>query len=131
MRFFPGRARYRFVLLYALSLLGCAPTLWSKPGATQQDWATDSYVCERDARQSGHFGGGIVGAVNLKSFYERCLVSKGYQQQAREGGTSQSPRQNKDDFMAQARQACALPPHIKPVEQCIQDYETFYDAQHR
>jgi hypothetical protein len=44
------------------------------------DLSADSYSCERDARQSGYFGTGLVGAVNMKEFYVRCLRAKGWYQ---------------------------------------------------
>ena len=57
---------------------GCAQTVWDKPGATQADFQRDSYDCERDMRQSGYFGGGIVGALNASGFESRCMMAKGY-----------------------------------------------------
>ena len=63
----------------SIMLVGCAkPTIWDKPGATQDDFNKDAYACEKDARQSGYFGTGIVGAMNLKTCYDQCMVSKGY-----------------------------------------------------
>jgi aspartyl protease family protein len=66
------------------SLTACAPKVWIKPGASQQDFTTDRYSCERDARQSGYFGTGIVGAINMQNFYESCMNAHGWypQQQA-------------------------------------------------
>jgi hypothetical protein len=68
---------------------GCAPAVWNKPGATSQDFATDKYACERDARQSGGFGTGIAGAIEVQEFFNRCLVAHGWEAQ----GTTPSPRQ--------------------------------------
>lgn len=60
-------------------LYGCAgPTIWRKAGATQQDYNVDSYGCERDARQSGYFGGGLAGALNMRDFFNRCMVAHGW-----------------------------------------------------
>jgi hypothetical protein len=47
----------------ALCLSGCAQVIWDKAGATQQDFAKDTYECERDMRQGGYYGNGIVGAI--------------------------------------------------------------------
>jgi hypothetical protein len=55
--------------------------VWERPGATQQDFARDSYECERDMRQSGHFGTGIVGELNAQAFQERCMVARGWSKQ--------------------------------------------------
>jgi hypothetical protein len=71
--------REQVVLLgAALALVGCASTVWNKPGATQQDYATDSYACEKDARQSSYFGGGIIGAINVDNFVSECMVAHGW-----------------------------------------------------
>ncbi len=61
---------------------GCAPSIiWTKVGATQPDFATDSYQCEKDARQSGYFGSGLAGAVNMQGFAERCMTAHGWRAQ--------------------------------------------------
>lgn len=62
----------------ALIIAACAPTTWVKSGASQQDYATDSYQCEKDARQSGYFGGGLIGAANMVEFSQRCMVAHGW-----------------------------------------------------
>jgi membrane-associated protease RseP (regulator of RpoE activity) len=67
-------------------LSGCASTVWVKDGATQQDFATDSYSCERDMRQSGYYGGGILGVLNAQDFEARCMVAHGWR--SREGGST-------------------------------------------
>lgn len=66
------------ILIATLLLAGCAPTVWYKAGATQADFNTDSYGCEKDARQSGYFGSGLAGALEMKDFYGRCMVAHGY-----------------------------------------------------
>lgn len=68
------------VLVAALIAAGCASfqTVWDKPGGTQQSFATDNYECERDARQSGYYGGGLLGALSFKSFAERCMEARGW-----------------------------------------------------
>jgi hypothetical protein len=52
--------------------------VWDKEGATQQDYNQDHYACEKDARQSGYFGTGIVGAVNMRNFFQECMVAHGW-----------------------------------------------------
>jgi len=69
-----GTAR---LLLLSLAVAGCQ-TYWTKPGFNQADWNRDRYECERDMRQSGYYGGGIVGAINAQDFFEECLVARGY-----------------------------------------------------
>ena len=66
--------------LAASCLLGaCAtPKIWDKPGSTQAEFNKDSYECERDARQSGGFGGGIAGSLNMRDFFGRCMVARGW-----------------------------------------------------
>jgi hypothetical protein len=66
-------------LLAPLILLACAPKAqWIKADATQQDFSTDSYSCEKDTRQSGYFGGGLVGAVNMQGFFNKCMEAHGW-----------------------------------------------------
>ncbi len=63
-------------------LCGCAPQpmIWVKPGASQQDYNKDSYDCERDLRQSGYYGDGLAGAINMRGFFERCMIAHGWSQ---------------------------------------------------
>ena len=61
--------------------LFCSPpaaVVWTKPGATSQDFNVDSYQCEKDARQSGYFGTGLVGAINFNEFEVRCMRAHGW-----------------------------------------------------
>lgn len=65
------------MLAAALGLGGCAEkTAWVKPGATPEDFARDSYQCERDARATaGERGPGLAGGGGLAAAFE----SGGYQ----------------------------------------------------
>ena len=69
-------------ILAALTLFGCAPsapqTVWTKQGAADGAYQADSYDCEKDARQSGYFGTGLIGAVYMKKFFERCMYAHGW-----------------------------------------------------
>ena len=70
-----------FILATALAmcLAGCGHrNVWVKPGATQADFNVDRYSCEKDTRQSGYFGTGLVGAINMKNFYDSCMVAHGW-----------------------------------------------------
>jgi hypothetical protein len=53
--------------------------IWDKPGATHTDYDQDSYACEKDTRQSGYFGGGIIGGLNAREFFKRCMAAHGYE----------------------------------------------------
>ncbi len=64
--------------LVSFGLSGCAQTIWDKPGATQADYNKDTYECEKDTRQSGYFGGGLVGSMRMKEFYGKCMVAHGW-----------------------------------------------------
>jgi hypothetical protein len=61
-------------LALCLGVSACAQRVWNKPGATQQDFATDSYACERDARQSGYFGGGLVTYERLPEVFRTAVI---------------------------------------------------------
>lgn len=64
-------------IVFCLALAGCQ-TFWTKPGFNEADWNRDRYECDRDMRQSGYFGTGLLGELNAQSFFESCLVAKGY-----------------------------------------------------
>jgi hypothetical protein len=70
------------ILIALMMLFGCVPsapqTIWKKDGATDGTYQADSYACEKDARQSGYFGTGMIGAVSMKNFYERCMFAQGW-----------------------------------------------------
>jgi hypothetical protein len=69
----------------AVSLSGCVHT-WDKPGATAHDFNVDEYACERDVRQSNYFGGGIAGAINMQTFFDKCMTSKDWVVHPGQGG---------------------------------------------
>ena len=74
-----GSAFCGLCILLAIAA-SCGPRmLWMKPGATEADFRRDSYECERDARQSGYFGTGFVGQMNMEQFAGRCMRAKGYE----------------------------------------------------
>ena len=60
-------------ILCLVMLAGCT-VVWDKPGATQQDYAKDSYDCERDVRMSG----GVPGSLGAESFAEHCMEAHGW-----------------------------------------------------
>ena len=65
-------------VLLLLGLSGCAQTIWDKPGSTRSEFSMDSYVCEKDTRQSGPFGPGLIGIAGAKGFYGKCMVAHGW-----------------------------------------------------
>lgn len=77
--------RFKAVILVVsgsfLAVTGCAEKVWVKDGASQQDFKRDSYSCERDMRQSGYYGSGLLGAVAAMEFSNRCMEAAGYSMQ--------------------------------------------------
>src|SRR5208283_3186722 len=74
-----SRPSLSVVVCVSAIMFGCTPAAqWVKAGAGQQDFATDSYDCEKDARQSGYYGGGVVGAINMQGFFNRCMGAHGW-----------------------------------------------------
>jgi hypothetical protein len=73
-----GQADRWITVVVGLLPRACAPMIWDKVGATQDDYNKDSYECEKDARQSGYFGGGITGEINMRDFFKKCMVAHGY-----------------------------------------------------
>lgn len=66
------------IVIVSLLLVGCATPTYRHPDYTPQKWSQDRYACEKDARQSGYYGSGLVGAINMQSFFDRCLESLGW-----------------------------------------------------
>jgi hypothetical protein len=53
---------------------------WYKAGVTSDDFNKDAFECESKTRAGyASFGGGLVGSAAGQDFFDRCLVSKGYQ----------------------------------------------------
>ena len=67
-----------FVGASLLLLCECANPVWVRDGATAQDYNADHYSCERDVRQSGYYGEGLVGTLNMQQFFSSCMVAHGY-----------------------------------------------------
>lgn len=57
-----------------------AATQWTNNAQPQASFPRDSYECEKDTRQSGYFGTGLVGAVSMQNFYVTCLGARGWSQ---------------------------------------------------
>lgn len=65
-------------LIAAVVLLSsCAPKTFYKPGASQQEFVTTKYECEKDTRQS-NFGGGLAGALSANNFAVECMHAHGW-----------------------------------------------------
>lgn len=47
-----------------------------------QDFNMDAYACERDARMSAYFGGGLFAQLNFEEFEGRCMIAHGWMKQA-------------------------------------------------
>jgi hypothetical protein len=84
--------RFTVTLAFGLLLAGCARFIWVKAGASQQDFQRDAYECERDMRQSGYFGSGILGGIEAQNFQERCMVARDWSKQRADGGASSERR---------------------------------------
>ena len=79
-------------LLTAILLSGCAqPMIWDKPGGTQAEFNQDNYSCERDTRQSGYYGSGLVGALNMREFFKHCMIAHGYTLRAQSSSAPSYP----------------------------------------
>jgi hypothetical protein len=74
-----GMAKMRLqIAALCLVVQGCAPMVWDKAGATEQDFKRDSYGCERDVRQSGYYGQGLGAQLEMQAFYKRCMEANGW-----------------------------------------------------
>jgi hypothetical protein len=66
------------VLGLGMCVLVCGAPGWTKPGCTDQDWAVDRAVCEREAHERTYFHTGMARAKALQRFLGVCLEAKGY-----------------------------------------------------
>lgn len=82
------------VLVAGLSIAGCAPTIWDKPGGTQAEFNQENARCRLVARgmNSGDFyaqgspgfvagatiGNAIGTAINTAATYRDCMMAIGY-----------------------------------------------------
>jgi hypothetical protein len=107
-----------------VALTGCAHPVWIKGGASQQDFATDSYECERDSRQSGYYGSGLAGAVNMQGFMNRCMEARSWRL-APQNGTAEVASTGDVDFREGASKACimaGIQPGTPGYYQCFQQH---------
>jgi hypothetical protein len=80
-------------ILAAVSLAGCAPVVWDKPGGTQSEFNVDQAQCQLFAKtgQGGWFAAGspsfvagaalgnsIAAGANMRENYKLCMETKGY-----------------------------------------------------
>lgn len=64
-----------------LGLAGCA-THFDKPGASQQDFARDSYACQHDMYTAGAgMTPGPFKNLAMQNLGEQCMASKGWAKQ--------------------------------------------------
>jgi len=81
------------VMCFVLILTGCAPKVWEKAGAGQQDFERDKYACMQSSRQQVQttrsvFDGRCNCMVNVpysgvelnEGMFDACMGSKGYRQ---------------------------------------------------
>jgi TPR repeat protein len=92
------------VLLLGGAVGSCGRTYWTKDGFNQTDWNRDTYECERDMRQSGYYGTGLVGVINAQEFFERCLIARGYYRESAQ--VDSAPMPTNEDVTEIYRQAC-------------------------
>ena len=94
MRF--SRALIPFV---ACLLSACAPMVWNKPGATQDDFAKDRYECLQQAQQRSAgariSSAGLVANDNIVTngpLFDACMNAHGWYLQAQESVAVSQPQ---------------------------------------
>lgn len=87
------------VALLAALVGGCAPTVWTKPGATEAEFHRDSYQCRQENTHTAVIGygsgyGSVSGGTGYGEWsasqgttrvtdwvmYARCMQARGWQQ---------------------------------------------------
>jgi len=78
------RLRQASVAALGLILAACASGTWVKSvdSTYAGNLAAAQYECERDVRQSGYYGSGLIGVVNAQNFFGNCMTAKGFYFQA-------------------------------------------------
>ena len=76
------------LLILAFALVGCAPYVWTKPGATQADFNTDDYQCQVENRYlvqpEPTVSGGLAAATNKphlkvdQAGHSACMRARGW-----------------------------------------------------
>ena len=66
------------LVLITIGLSACAQETWVRPGASQADLRSDRFQCERDSRQTGYLGSGMLGEMNIGNFFDECMASRGW-----------------------------------------------------
>ncbi len=82
------------IILATLILNGCAPTLYVKPGASEQDWSRDYNDCLVKANQAGYTGGDLAANLNRSNFLDMCVQGQGWTVQTKESAQAQSQQQS-------------------------------------
>jgi hypothetical protein len=79
------KRRFLFlILLAAMTASGCADGRWVKPGATDADYRTASYECEKDFLSVApvRFGKpaavAIWNSIDRSGFVKQCMEAKGW-----------------------------------------------------
>ena len=67
------------LLVFLLGLCGCAHEYhWTKDKVTPQAWTTDTYECERSARERAYVARAWMGHLTVQNFFDQCLLARGY-----------------------------------------------------
>jgi hypothetical protein len=75
-----GTFIYIGLALLFMSVSACtSTTVWYKQGGTPQEFSSDASVCDEVLPSlSDAIGSGFAGAANLRLYYDRCMVARGW-----------------------------------------------------
>lgn len=80
--------RSRLILPVLLATVGCQAPMWTKPGATQDEFSRDKYACMQEAQQPAsaahvnrHGGQASSGIATNRDLFTACMNARGYYQQ--------------------------------------------------
>ncbi len=83
--------RKYLMVLYAVSLSGCAQYWWVKNGISQQEANQDNYACLQEAQQRvagaqvNPYGGAAQNTViTNRDLYNACMAARGYTYQRKQ-----------------------------------------------
>lgn len=67
--------------LLLLMIAGCGPTLYVRPGGTNQQFQHDQNDCLVKANQAGYRGGDFGSNIARSNFIQQCLYGMGWVKQ--------------------------------------------------
>ena len=103
--------RCRFLPLLTLLFVACAPMVWTKPGASQNDFSRDKYTCIQQAQQrvsttrvTAYSGSADSGVITNENVYNSCMNANGWYLKTQESAHQQQQQVQSQQQVQQSNQ---------------------------